>query len=196
MNDNVDFLSVMIDLGLAKRKRPTGNYHCPFCNKDSFTIYPDQKAYCHTCEWSGDVLKFYQDTKQVSKEQAYKELGVAFGQNKVKLKSQTYQEAKLALAKDLEFLAWFRMYEGFYDKPDKIDRKMLADKAGISVGKLSKVINGQIGNPVSFRKTLAALRTSIPLEQFKKDLALKEKYFERIIDDEKMGEVVKKYQIK
>ena len=196
MDIEVDFLSVLIDLGLAKRKRPTGNYDCPFCGRTSLKIYPDKKGHCHACEWDGDAIKLYQDSQNVSRHQACQDLGVAWATDRIKFTPQTYEEAKEELARDLEFLAWLRMYLAFYDRPDRIDRKMLADKAGISEGELSKTINGRVGNAKSWRKTLNVLRLDIPLKKFKEDLGLGIKYFEELIESEKMGSVVKKYQIK
>lgn len=88
------------------------------------------------------------------------------------------------------------MYEGFYDTPYRIDRRALEDKTGLNKSTLSKIINGQVCNALTWRKTLAVLRSSIDLARLKKDLLLKEKYFEEILDDEKRGRDVKKYQVK
>jgi len=181
-------------------RQKAGNYACPFCFKKSFTVYPDEKAHCHTptCKWSGDSLQLVCDVKSISRNDAYKELGLALKENfiHIKVKEQTYDEAKIELAKDLEFLAWVRMYEGFYDTPYRIDRRVLEEKTGLNKSTLSKIINGQVGNAKTWRTTLEVLRGSIDIERLKKDLLLKEKYFERLLDDEKRGRDIKKYQIK
>ena len=67
MNDTLDFRSVMIHLGL-NMKQKYDNYSCPFCFKNSFTVYPEQKGYCHSCKWSGDSLKLVCDYENISKE--------------------------------------------------------------------------------------------------------------------------------
>jgi hypothetical protein len=96
----------MFHLGL-EMKQWSGNYKCPFCFKKSFTVYPDEKGYCHneSCHWSGDVLQLVCDIKQISRTEAAQELGIALESNFIQLKEQTYDEAKTELAKDLEFLA-------------------------------------------------------------------------------------------
>jgi hypothetical protein len=199
MNDTLDFVSVMAHLGL-NMKRKYDNYECPFCQKKSFTVYPDEKAYCHSpnCHWSGDSLKLFCEYKQISREEAYKELGLALQNNFIQIKEQTYDEAKVELAKDLEFLAWVRMYEGFYGMPYRIDRKILEDKAGLTKGTLSKIINGQMVNALTWRKVLAVLRADLekPIERLKKNIALGTKYFEQLLDDEKRGNDIKKYRNK
>ena len=199
MNDTIDFRSVMIHLSLNMRRK-YDNYECPFCHKKSFTVYPDEKGYCHTptCKWSGDSLQLVCDVKNISRNDAYKELGIALKENfiHIKVNEQTYDEAKIELAKDLEFLAWVRMYEGFYDTPYRIDRKILEEKTGLNKSTLSKIINGQVCNAVTWRKTLAVLRSDIDLNRLKKDLKLEDKYFVELLDDEKRGNDIKKYQIK
>jgi len=181
-------------------RRKYDNYECPFCHKKSFTVYPDEKGYCHTptCKWSGDSLQLVCDVKNISRNDAYKELGIALKENfiHIKVNEQTYDEAKIELAKDLEFLAWVRMYEGFYDTPYRIDRKILEEKTGLNKSTLSKIINGQVCNAVTWRKTLAVLRSDIDLNRLKKDLKLEDKYFVELLDDEKRGNDIKKYQIK
>ena len=125
---DVDFTSVMIHLGL-NMKRTSGNYRCPFCQKKSFTVYPDQKGYCHspTCHWSGDALQLFSDVEKVSRTDAAEALGVVLRENYIQFKEQTCDEAKQELAKDLEFLAWVRMYEGFYPSDGRFDRKVFEE---------------------------------------------------------------------
>jgi len=199
MSDTIDFRSVMFHLGL-NMKQKSGNYSCPFCFKKSFTVYPDEKGYCHnpTCKWSGDVLQLVCDVKKISRNEAQKELGVALRENYIQLKEQTYDEAKIELAKDLEFLAWVRMYEGFYPSVGRFTREKLIDKAGITKGTMAKIINGQMVNALTWRKVLAVLRSDLekPIERLKKDIALGTRYFEQLLDDEQRGRDIKKYQIK
>jgi len=199
MKDVIDFRSVMIHLNL-NMKRKYDNYQCPFCLKKSFTVYPDEKAYCHspTCKWSGDALQLVCDVKKVSKSVAAKELGIALSENFIQLKEQTHDEAKVELAKDLEFLAWVRMYEGFYPSHKRFDRKIFEEKTGFTKGTLAKIINGQMVNALTWRKVLAVLRHDLerPIDKLKKDIELGAKYFEHLLDDEQRGNDIKKYRIK
>jgi len=123
----------MIHLGLNMRRK-YDNYECPFCHKKSFTVYLDEKAHCHTptCKWSGDALQLVCDVKNISINDAYKELGLALANQYIHLKEQTYDEAKIELAKDLEFLAWVRMYEGFYPSDRRFNRKIFEDKVELT----------------------------------------------------------------
>ena len=196
MNLDVDFVSVMVHLGLNMKKE-SGNYRCPFCTRKSFTVYPDQKGYCHTeyCKWSGDSLQLVCDVKRISRSEAAKELGIALRENYIQLKEQTYDEAKTELAKDLEFLAWVRMYEGF--NPD-YTRETIIDKSGITKGTLSKIIKGEMCNSLTWRKVLKVLRIDLEprIKILKKNLSLGTQYFEQLLDDEKRGTDIKKYRIK
>ena len=195
MNDMLDFRSVMIDLSL-NMKQKAGNYQCPFCTKKSFTVYPDQMGHCHTCNWSGNAVNLYSEWKKISYSEARRELGVALNNGFVQLKEQTWVEAKKELAKDLEFLAWVRMYEGFNPY---YTRETVIDKSGVTKGTLSKIINGQMVNALTWRKTLAVLRSDLDskIEKLKKDLALGTVYFENIInEDADLKKSVEKYRIK
>ena len=86
MSMYVDFVSVMFHLGLNMKKE-SGNYRCPFCFRKSFTVYPEQKGYYHTnaCQWSGDSLQLVCDVKNISRNEAAKELGIALGENYIQL---------------------------------------------------------------------------------------------------------------
>lgn len=194
MSDMLDFRSVMIDLNLNVKQK-SENYQCPFCQKKSFTVYPEQKGYCHTCKWSGDAVQLYSECKNVSRSEALAELGLALKNGFIQLKEQTYEEAKKELAKDLEFLAWVRMYEGF--NPDYTREKVL-DKSGVTKGTLSKIIKGEMCNAVTWRKVLAVLRSDLEprINRMKKNLVLGTKFFEELLDDEKRGSDIKKYRIK
>ncbi|MDL2279805.1 CHC2 zinc finger domain-containing protein [Desulfovibrio sp. OttesenSCG-928-G11] len=194
MNLDVDFVSVMSTLGLSMKQK-SGNYQCPFCTKKSFTVYPDQKAYCHTCNWSGDALQLYCEWEKVSRSEAIQKLGLALKNGYIQLKEQTYAEAKSELAKDLEFLTWVRMYEGF--NPD-YTRKVVIEKSGVTKGTLSKIIKGEMVNGLTWRKVLAVLRIDLEprIKIMKKNLALGPKYFENLLDEEKRGKDVEKFRIK
>ena len=50
-------------------------------------------------------LKLVCDYKQISREEAYKELGDALENQYIHIKEQTYDEAKIELAKDLDFFS-------------------------------------------------------------------------------------------
>ena len=199
MNDILDFRSVMSHLNLNMRQK-SGNYECPFCQKKSFTVYSDEKAYCHSppCKWSGDALKLFCDIEMVSRSEAAKKLGVALSAHYIQLKEQTHDEAKAELAKDLEFFAWVRMYEGFYPSDRRFDRKVFEDKAGVTKGTLSKIINGQMVNGLTWRKVLAVLRSDLekPIAKLKRDLSNGTKYFEQLLDNEQRGYDIKKFRIK
>jgi hypothetical protein len=53
-------------------------------------------------------------------------------------------------------------------------------------------------NALTWRKVLAVLRSDLEkqIEKLKKDLTKCVKYFEHLLDDEKMGNDIKKYRIK
>jgi len=53
-------------------------------------------------------------------------------------------------------------------------------------------------NALTWRNILAVLRSDLEkqIERLKKDIALGTKYFEQLLDDEKRGSDIKKYQIK
>jgi len=173
-------------------------YSCPVCHVKSLEVFPDEKGHCHNkeCNWSGNSVTLYMKCENVSKDESYRRLMIAFDKGFLQYKEQTYEEAKIDLAKDLEFLAWVRMYEGFYDRPDKIERSMMEYKTGLSKSELNKIINGRVGNAQAWRETLATLRSFTPISKFKRDLELKEEYFKQRLDDEEKGYVIKKYQIK
>lgn len=209
MDVDVDFESVMFSLGLIG-KRTTGNYQCPICRaKDkTFKVYPDQKGYCHNkkCQWSGDAIQLYADYNRVSRDEAYAELAPALKDGYIKLKAknsefkeQTYAEAKKAFAKDLEFLAWVRIYERFYpDTERRFNRKIFEKKLGRHKTTLSKIINGKMPNALTWRTTLETLRLDLegPIKELQRKLKLGTKYFEDLIDEEQRGEDVEKLRIK
>jgi len=90
------------------------------------------------------------------------------------------------------------MYEGFYPSDRRFDRKVFEEKSGLTKGTLSKIINGQMVNALTWRKVLAVLRSDLknPIEKLKKDLTKGAKYFEQLLDSEKRGNDIKKYRIK
>ena len=61
---------------------------------------------------------------------------------------------------------------------------------------MASEFDGTHHNALTWRRTLNVLRGLIPIAQFKKDLELKEKYFEQLLDDEEQGYVIRKYRIK
>ena len=117
MNETVMFEDVLIQANCDISAK-SGNIKCPFCNTWSFKIYPEQLAKCHnaSCGWHGNAIKFYTEFKNIDKNEAIKELAVKLDLKKsiVGKKEQTLKEAKIALAKDLEFLSWCRLYFAFY----------------------------------------------------------------------------------
>ena len=90
------------------------------------------------------------------------------------------------------------MYEGFYPSERRFDRKVFEEKSGLTKGTLSKIINGQMVNALTWRKVMAVLRADLvePIEKFKKDLSKGAKYFDQLLDDDKKGNDIKKYRIK
>lgn len=87
------------------------------------------------------------------------------------------------------------MYEGF--NPN-YTREVVLDKSGVTKGTLSKIINGQMVNALTWRKVLAVLRSDLEVRigVMKKNLSLGTQYFEQLLDDEKRGTDIKKYRIK
>jgi hypothetical protein len=80
----------------------------------------------------------------------------------------------------------------------RFNRKIFEDKTGLKKGTLSKIINGQIGNSLTWRKVLAVLRSDLeePIKKLKKDISLGTQYFENQLDDEERGKDIVKYRIK
>ena len=77
-----------------------------------------------------------------------------------------------------------------------MDFEKLAD---CSKGMLSKILNGQMVNAVTWRKVLNILRNDLEgqIEQLKRDLKLGTQYFEQLIDDDgDLRTAVEKYRIK
>ena len=196
MNETVDFKDVLL-LAECNISEKSGNLKCPFCNKWAFKIYPDQLAKCHNdfCKWYGNAIQFYTDYKEIEKNDAFKELSGKLNLKKsiIEIKEQTFDEAKNALAEDFEFLSWCRMYFAFY-KDHVVEQKIYADKCGLSKSAFSRILNGNMGNAVTWRKTLNVLRIElgIGIDRLKKDVKKGAKYF---LDDIPL-EYVKKYRIK
>ena len=136
--------------------------------------------------------------EKISRTEAAQSLGVALRENYIQLREQTHDEAKVELAKDLEFLAWVRMYEGFYPSDGRFDRKVFEEKTEMTKGTLSKIINGQMVDALTWRNVLTVLHADLApqIARFKKDLGNGIKYFEQLLDDEKRGNYIKKYRIK
>jgi hypothetical protein len=90
------------------------------------------------------------------------------------------------------------MYEGFYPSDRRFDRKVFEEKSGLTKGTLSKIINGQMVNALTWRKALAVLRSDLetPIKKLKKDISLGTQYFENFLNDEQRGSDIKKYRIK
>lgn len=194
MNETVDFEDVLLLAGCDITAK-SGNIKCPFCQTRSFRIYPDQKAKCHNdlCNWYGDAAQFYADYKDMSRHEAIKELADKLDLKKsiVQLKEQTYDEAKKSLSEDFEFLAWCRMYFAFYG--DKVvNQKLYADKCGLSKSTFSKIMNGMMGNAITWRKTLNILRQEIDINRLKKDMQKGARYFLEDIP----SDYIRKYRIK
>lgn len=194
MNETVMFEDVLIQANCDISEK-SGNIKCPFCNTWSFKIYKDQKAKCHnaSCGWHGNAIKFYTEFKNIDKNEAIKELAVKLDLKKsiVGKKEQTLKQAKNALAKDLEFLSWCRLYFAFY-KNDVVEQKIYAEKCGLSKSAFSRILNGNMGNALTWRKTLNVLRQEINIERLKKDIKKGAKYF---LEDIPL-EYVTKYRIK
>lgn len=194
MNEYVAFEDVLNNVGEYTQEK-SGNIKCPFCKKYSFRIYPDNRAKCHNegCKWNGDAIQFYADYNNISRNEAFNELGIHLKSGKLKLlsKEQTYHEAKESLAKDLEFLAWCRMYFAFY-KNDRVNQQIYAEKSDLSQSAFNKILNGNMGNATTWRKTLNVLRQEIDINIFKKDIKKGFHYFYNNIDTN----AVKKYRIK
>lgn len=193
MDTTIYFEDVMSLAGFSTHKK-SGNMVCPFCGKKSFKAYPDQKAQCHnkTCGWHGDALQFYTDHKGISRNEAFKELAVALELKAIKFKQKklTFAEATNALAKDLEFLAWCRMYFAFYNT-DRVNQKIYADKSNLSQSAFNKILNGNVSNIITWKKALNILRIEIPIDKFKKDLALKSRFFKISVDNTDVSKFMK-----
>lgn len=187
----INFEDVLEICNVDLRKK-SGNLKCPFCQVQSFKIYPEQKANCHNlaCKWHGDAIQFYGDYKNISRAEAFKELAekLKIGELKFSKKTLTYAEALEAFSKDLEFLAWCRMYFAFYGNK-RVNQQIYAEKANLSQSAFNKILNGNLGNLITWKKTLNVLKTELRIEQFKKDLKIGNQYFKNDIDTD----AVKKY---
>lgn len=194
MNETVMFEDVLIQANCDISEK-SGNIKCPFCNTWSFKIYKDQKAKCHnaSCKWYGDAAQFYAEFKNIDRSEAIKELAVKLNlkESLVAINEQTFDEAKDALANDLEFLSWCRLYFAFY-KNNVVEQKIYAEKCGLSKSAFSRILNGNMGNALTWRKTLNVLRQEISIERLKKDIDKGAQYF---LEDIPL-EYVTKYRIK
>ena len=194
MNVTVNFEDVLV-LAKCDISSKSGNIQCPFCKTGAFKIYPEQLAKCHnaSCGWHGNAVQFYAKFENIGMSEAFKQLAEKLNLKKaiVAVKEQTFDEAKNALADDLEFLSWCRLYFAFY-KDNVVEQKTYAEKCGLSKSAFSRILNGNMGNALTWRKTLNVLRQEINIERVKKDIEKGAKYF---LDDIPI-EYVTKYRIK
>lgn len=195
MNLTIEFTDVLC-LVNADIQEKCGNLKCPFCGVQSFKIYRgmNETAKCHNkkCGWNGNALQFYAKYKDITYKDAFKELAesLRLGEIKFSPKIQTYDEALDEFAEDLNFLAWCRMYFAFYRR--NITQKTFYEKAGLSQSAFNKILNGNIGDKITWRRTLSILRNDVPINQLKKDMKMGAEFFK--IDIDKAA--VSKFRIK
>lgn len=73
----VSYISAIVPL-CDKGKTHTG--HCPFCNKNAFTVFSEtQSFYCFGCGAGGDIVTFVKKAHQLDYVSAVKKLAVHAG---------------------------------------------------------------------------------------------------------------------
>lgn len=192
----VDFESVLCFLGVNITKK-NGNIRCPFCGKNSFRIYDDtQKGYCHnkSCRFNGNALDFCMKYENCSKDEAYQKLINMLRKNEKSI-LQTYNDAFNELASDLNFLAWVRMYAAFYGN-SRFNQKEFCKKLDITTSTFNKILNGNLGNGLTWRKTLNVLKNEINIDKFKNDLKSGTQFFKNFINENKNEYNIEKFRIK
>lgn len=169
---NIDLLSIFIHCGLNKRRK-NQKYFCPFCNTWNFDLQLDEATCsCGNCDFSGNAVEFYAKVKGIPKYQSFRELNKLREDGTIWLRKRTRQEAVVALSKDLEFLAYVRMYWAFYGH-NRENQEFHQLNSGIAKSSFNRVVNGDIGNVAKEPWNLAIvyLKSTIDIEKFKTDLA-------------------------
>jgi hypothetical protein len=172
----------------------SGKMACPFCTKKAFTDYADGKAYCHACQWSGDAIQLYAAVKRIDRKEAYAALAELFEHGDIKPKRRTLHEVVESLSRDLEFLAWCRMYFAYHGN-DRAGMSHYQSKTGLSRPQFSKVINGhfELVSPRSWNLVLTILRQDIDIKDFRRDLKEGKQPFERKVVDQGLLESAKRF---
>lgn len=141
---HIDFLDIFIHCGLDCSEK-SGKILCPFCGERAFVVYPDAKAHCHSCKFSGNAITFCAKVKGLSYEGALAELTEAYKGKRLKLRKRSPEEALKALREDLHYLAMVRMYFGFYTGNRK-NKRYYQQISGIPQATFSRIINGDIAS--------------------------------------------------
>lgn len=169
---NIDLLSIFIHCGLNKRRK-NQKYFCPFCNTWNFFLQPDEaECSCGNCGFSGNAVEFYAKLKNIPKHQSFRELTKLREDGIIWLRKRTRKEAIEKLSKDLEFLAYVRMYWAFYGH-SRENQEFHQLNSGIAKSSFNRVVNGDIGNVAKEPWNLAIvyLKSTIDIEKFRTDLA-------------------------
>lgn len=168
---NIDLLSLFIHCGLNKRRK-NKKYFCPFCNTWSFELQLDEATCrCGNCDFSGSAIQFYARLKEIPDYRSLRELTKLLGDGTIWLRKRTRQEAVVALSKDLEFLAYVRMYWAFYGH-SRENQEYHQLNSGIAKSSFNRVVNGDISNvaKVPWNMAIAYLKSKIDIEGFKVEL--------------------------
>ncbi|MGE4339850.1 MAG: hypothetical protein AB7E55_28370, partial [Pigmentiphaga sp.] len=191
----IDFAELFSELGLPADAR-SGNLCCPFCGKRAFKPYDDGRAHCHACAWHGNAVRLYAEIKDIDRDTAFAELAELYNLKRIKPRRKTLAEARKALAADLDFLAWCRMYFAYYGGlRHGITHYVVRTR--FSRPLLSKVLNGRFDlvSREAWHEVILMLRQGINIGAFRKDLDRKAAAWDEHIGEEAgLRESVVKFQ--
>lgn len=176
---NIDLLSIFIHCGLNKRRK-NQKYLCPFCNAWDFDLQPDDSTCsCGNCSFSGSATQFYAKLKDIPMYRSRYELEKLLDAGTIWLYKRTRKEAVEKLSKDLEFLAYVRMYWAFYGH-DRENQKYHQLDSGIAKSPFNRVINGDFCHVAIdvWNMVIAYLDSKININEFKAVLAAGALHFE------------------
>jgi ribosomal protein L37AE/L43A len=113
-------------------------YDCPLCGRNSLTIYEDTGiGHCHSsdCDFSGDVIMFYEKVHDVDREEAVRELCIKYN-IKIEHAIKTDDRKFTRLKDDMIFLLSCNYYDDFMGTKSN---RVIAEKYDLHQGSFDKV---------------------------------------------------------
>ena len=181
------------ELGIQSKNK-SGNYNCPLCHHDSFSIFEETNTgLCHckagkcTCSFKGDIFELYKTIHP------NKTLTNAVEHFCKKLKIDYIEELKLEtnLKWQLKFLAQCRQYFAFYNiNVNNIRQKYTSincedEYLRIDSKMFYSILNGKIASYDMMCKVVNILRAEISdedLDRYEKD-RIRDDYYDNIATD-------------
>ena len=139
------------------------NYACPFCGHESFRIYNNRMAKCHSdgCKWSGDVTQFYADKRNISKDVAVKELCLKYDID--------YDRNYESLVNDATYILTAKNYDDFYGLASNTE---IINEYKFHRGSFNKIWSlnhfdeeGQYVSKDFYYKAMVAIRNHLPWDE-------------------------------